>query len=256
MDKGLATWLEELEKEFVFAPEHTGNQAVENMHSFSWNDERRKEIPSPDFASFIEGCCKIVAQKTSEPATFYAWVDTQAGQLRFSVISGKSDKLPFGCKVVLSSLEKVAESIALMEGFTSSGDLNVWVREMYRGNLSDPSSNIARMTPKRKRHFRILWRGALYILGGMLLTLYVLSLLFGKPTDTLDVFLLIPLLIGYMLGWNALGDILAYLLIAIGLMAYGLFVLKKHACLLFWMGFSLFCLCAWNGSYHIYAALS
>jgi hypothetical protein len=106
------------------------NQAIKNMHSFSWSDERRKNIPAQDFASFIDGCHKIVAQKTREPATFYAWVDAQVGHLRFSVISGRSNKLPFGCKVVLSSLKEIAEGTASMEGFTFNGDLKVWAQEI------------------------------------------------------------------------------------------------------------------------------
>jgi hypothetical protein len=101
------------------------------------------------------------------------------------------------------------------------------------------------MTPETKRHFRILWFGALCIQGFVLLAfLVLLSLLGNSPKHIAEAFLLFPSIMGHAwLDWNSLVDILPYLLISIGLMAYGLFILKKHACLLFWMGFLMFCFC-------------
>jgi hypothetical protein len=110
------------------------------------------------------------------------------------------------------------------------------------------------MTPEAKRHFRVLGIGASYILVFVPLVFFVLlSFLGNSPERTITAFLLFPAMIGYAwLDWLTLVDVLPYLFVSIVLMAYGLLVLKKHACFLFWIGFILFCFC--GSSCFVYVA--
>ena len=131
MHTTLLRWLEELSKEFKFADD-SDSQADENMHSFSWHPDDRAAIPINEIAEFIQDCSDVVASRIgAETATFYAWVDDMADQLRFSVISGHRSALPFRCKVAASSISDIAKETSTMtSSLYSSEFLKVWVREI------------------------------------------------------------------------------------------------------------------------------
>ncbi len=46
---------------------------------------------------------------SKHPMVFYCWVDAQAGQLRFSLVSAFHQKLPFGCTI--KTVERLADIV-------------------------------------------------------------------------------------------------------------------------------------------------
>jgi hypothetical protein len=58
---------------------------------------------------------QLVTSNLRGAVTFYMWFDEQAGQLRFNVISGHIEKLPFGCIV-----QKVSDPTSIIHACLSS----------------------------------------------------------------------------------------------------------------------------------------
>jgi hypothetical protein len=82
----------------------------ENMWAISITNDLAQEITVDEFAEFIQGVIEnrrsqAVGLKTA--MTFYAWLDKQAAQFRFSVIP-ESMPLSFTCEIVkISDLKKI-----------------------------------------------------------------------------------------------------------------------------------------------------
>jgi hypothetical protein len=104
-----------------------------------------------------------------------------------------------------------------------------------------------------KKHFRILLAGILRLLILAYLALFVLCLFVG---ESLAGAIIVPLgvpflaLLGFGLiiaGQSNLPYSLLFLLASIALMAYGLLVPKKHARILFGVGFVLFFIACLSG---------
>lgn len=100
--------------------------AVENMRAVV----PKKGCDPQDLLRFLETAADVrLAQAREEnilPATFYAWYDDQAGQLRFSLVAGRADTLPFEAPVdlVTTPSEIVRDALTTwMPGFVSHEEL-------------------------------------------------------------------------------------------------------------------------------------
>ena len=135
MDPALSKILADLHKE---APSGTESAAIENMRAVV----PRKGCDPQDLVTFLETAAEIrLAQARNDkilPATFYAWYDEQAGQLRFSLVRGRPDALPFGAAIdLVASSEVVRDALASWNpGFVPFADLTdvEWAEPAASGN--------------------------------------------------------------------------------------------------------------------------
>ncbi len=117
MENHLATLLEELRSE---RPEWGATAATENVRTAVVTGVRSQSI-----REFLASASAISLGHARDagvsPATFYAWCDEQAGQLRFSIAPCTSDNLPFGARVVL-----VPDPGPIVELAVAASDLIPW----------------------------------------------------------------------------------------------------------------------------------
>ena len=108
------------------APSGTEAAALENMRAVA----PPKGCDPQDLVGFLESAAEIrLGQAQKEkilPATFYAWYDDQAGQLRFSLVPGRADALPFRAPVdlVRASSDVIRDALTTWRpGFVPFEDL-------------------------------------------------------------------------------------------------------------------------------------
>jgi hypothetical protein len=110
VDPALSKVLADLRKD---VPSRAEAAAIENMRAVV----PRKGCDPQDLVSFLESAAEIrLAQAQNHnilPATFYAWYDDQAGQLRFSLVPGRPDAIPFRAPIdlVTASSDVVREAL-------------------------------------------------------------------------------------------------------------------------------------------------
>jgi len=133
MNELMIKWLSELKEEIVLSISDDVNiQCNENLHSFSMTKSQRETLSIKGISDFIINCYSLVKEKSiNNKFTFYCWIDELAGQLRFSVISGHTDKLPFSSKIVLSPIEIISnEYLKLITTIYDENYLNVWAKRI------------------------------------------------------------------------------------------------------------------------------
>ena len=94
----------------------------EEIHENTWGialtQAVLKLVTVQDISVFLDAVINRIQKQIAQQnitATFYVWFDEMACQLRFNVISGCTDSLPFGCK-----LEFVDTKDVIIEAFLSS----------------------------------------------------------------------------------------------------------------------------------------
>jgi hypothetical protein len=91
-----------------------------NMWTLAFTDPNTLSITENDLITFFRLLHTRIQKQLNDsnssfPVTLYLWFDEQAGQLRFNVISGHIEKLPFGCTV-----QKVSDPASIIETCLSS----------------------------------------------------------------------------------------------------------------------------------------
>ena len=99
----LDAWLEELHSDGIYLAEEPGSGARENLWCISLPEELG--LQESDLVEFLYRAMEVrrnlAKAQPVRPATFYAWHDDMAGQLRFSTAHCNNDNLPFGAATVL-----------------------------------------------------------------------------------------------------------------------------------------------------------
>ena len=90
--------------------DNVNEEIQNNCWSISINDELSKEISVDELADFLKEVKKDRQQQLRRSNSkvgliYYVWVDSQAGQLRFNFINSNHDKLPFGSRQNLVTME-------------------------------------------------------------------------------------------------------------------------------------------------------
>ena len=72
--------------------------------------------PRKDIIDFFDHLINALQSAVNEkelcgPITMYSWYDGQAAQLRYNILSGRVEKLPFGCKLhVIDNIEVIVDA--------------------------------------------------------------------------------------------------------------------------------------------------
>ena len=122
-------WLLELEKELeIVSLDDIKEEARTNMFAFGVSEALLKDSSEQAMIDFLSSCADIYKQKSINlKMVFYSWFDEQAGQVRMSAVSRVFGKLPFGCKLNVSDLNKVANGIYTGDSsLYTKGVLDVW----------------------------------------------------------------------------------------------------------------------------------
>ena len=100
-------------------------EAQGNLRAFTTSQMEANTLQVQDVVKALHNIIAIREQQLFEqhgnthPMVFYCWVDKQAGQLRFSLVSAFHQKLPFSCTV------KIVEQLAdVVSAFLHSPYLN------------------------------------------------------------------------------------------------------------------------------------
>lgn len=87
----------------VVRPDDIDAEARGNLWSFALMPEQCAAISVADVEAFAvavaDGRWEWLVAHDAGPMVLYWWHDTQAGQLRFSLVSAAHNRLPFGCQV-------------------------------------------------------------------------------------------------------------------------------------------------------------
>lgn len=128
MHPTLNKWLEELEEITIRASDQISDEARENMVSFGFNKGLLQQWGKDSLTEFLLGCVNLYKRKSSNlNMVFYSWFDEQSCQIRISAVSQVHGKLPFSCKLNLTSLSAVVNGIYSDEsGLYTKGALDVW----------------------------------------------------------------------------------------------------------------------------------
>ena len=126
------TWLSEVAADAVVVrPGEPLAESRDNQWGFGLDDQQRAAVSSDDVEEFVRavaaGRGRWLAGRDLGPMQFYCWHDAQAGQLRFSLVSGGGIRSLFGRPV-----EPVSLLRAVVRDFLSGGEpeepLLVWVK--------------------------------------------------------------------------------------------------------------------------------
>jgi hypothetical protein len=86
-------------------PDAGRDEPHENMWDLGMSAARAAATPAAAIIAFLQ---QVIANRNRQltarfgmqhPMVFYAWVDEQAGQLRFSLVSGQGVRPPFGAEI-------------------------------------------------------------------------------------------------------------------------------------------------------------
>lgn len=146
------TWLAEVGGDEVLVDLWDVNaEAHANLWAFSLDAAQAARLRPAEVAAFVRSVSdsrdERVRARGLEPMRFYCWLDEQAVQLRFSLVSARHGRLPFGCPVAeTDDLESIASAFLASpyhdgirlgseegpEGVESgrTGPLRVWVRDL------------------------------------------------------------------------------------------------------------------------------
>lgn len=106
------------------------NQSIENMYCVGLPENERIQLKCEEVVLFLRRCSYLISSKLIEPIRFYAWIDGQVGQLRFSCISEINSELPFKAKIKEVEIEILVNAFIqkdLQTGLDSDeGKLWVW----------------------------------------------------------------------------------------------------------------------------------
>ncbi|WP_444898465.1 hypothetical protein ACJJIX_15940 [Microbulbifer sp. VAAC004] len=133
MHSTLKRWLDELETEVeIVSSSEINEEADSNMFSFGFNQGLLCEWGRDSVQEFLVSCADLYKRKRSGSAmVFYSWLDDQAGQIRISAVSEYHFKLPFRCKLNVTSLEQVVNDIFSNDsGLYTKGAQDVWCKKI------------------------------------------------------------------------------------------------------------------------------
>ncbi len=109
-------WLPEVaDDEVLIAPDDIVAEARGNQWSFAVTSQQAAALGTAQVASFVHAVAaargRWLAVRNAVPMLFYCWHDELAAQLRFSLVSTRHGRLPFGCEVEqAASLDSVVSS--------------------------------------------------------------------------------------------------------------------------------------------------
>jgi hypothetical protein len=97
-----ADWLPDVVRDpVVVRPDDIIAEARGNQWSFSLTPSQAASVTIPEVLAFAaevsRGRTEWLRRHSSAPVVLYWWHDSQAGQLRFSLVSASHGRLPFGC---------------------------------------------------------------------------------------------------------------------------------------------------------------
>lgn len=112
----------------VTLPKDTIAEAQGNLWTFGLDGDQRAVVTAADIEGFVENVVSARSRWLAEHGVslmrFYCWYDAQAGQLRFSLISGRETALPFEC-----AIEEVVDLSLVVRDFLAAKSprpLRVW----------------------------------------------------------------------------------------------------------------------------------
>ncbi|MHB0936334.1 MAG: hypothetical protein ACYDCO_17760 [Armatimonadota bacterium] len=114
MEKALTTRILELCDEPIYlghSIDELSREIAENYWGISASQPECAEVTVTELEAALNEVivCRrkqVAAQADQYGATFYCWFDEQACQLRFCLISGRHNELPFGCVITVISFAK------------------------------------------------------------------------------------------------------------------------------------------------------
>lgn len=107
-----------------------------NMWCIMLSSDYAQKKPRKDIIAFFDYLINalqkaINAQEIRGPITIYSWYDGQAAQLRYNILSGKVENLPFGC-----SLNLVDNPDVVVDSFLQNGACG-WISAISIDHLSE-----------------------------------------------------------------------------------------------------------------------
>lgn len=101
-------WLAEVAADAVVVrPDDITAEARGNLWTFGLDDEQRAVVTPDEVEEFVRVIARArgqwLAERGAGPMRFYCWHDTQARQLRFSLVSAEQVALPFACPVATTA---------------------------------------------------------------------------------------------------------------------------------------------------------
>ena len=109
------TWLNELRADGLQLSAQRGDGANHNLWCLSLPSS--DPVTAPEVVEFLRAAmairAELVALQSVRPASFYAWYDKMAGELRLSTACCTKSTLPFGATLVLlDDPNEIAEAFA------------------------------------------------------------------------------------------------------------------------------------------------
>ena len=97
-------------------PARQQDEIYSNMWCIMLSSSYAQKIPRKDIIDFFEYLIKALQAAANQkelcgPITVYGWYDSQAAQLRYNILSGAVQQLPFGCKLhIVDKLDSVVDA--------------------------------------------------------------------------------------------------------------------------------------------------
>ena len=129
-------WLAEVVADpVVVRPDDITAEARGNLLTFSLDADQRAAVGPAEVEALVRAVAaargRWLAERRAKPMRFYCWHDSQAGQLRLSMVSAGGAGLPFGCPVEPVSVLGVVVRDFLAAGVGASPvPLLVWVADV------------------------------------------------------------------------------------------------------------------------------